>query len=139
MLFGAPDWRFAFDPRPREQKNRPLGYDEGLVCGADAAVTSLHRDFLPSSWTSYQPTPIELSMLIGSFGLFFTLFLPFRRLLPVVAIGRRERHFARGLRIKPGAAHRFAFAFPIRGTGTQSPREPQEDDGRLFHQGETYH
>ncbi|HEY6943668.1 MAG TPA: NrfD/PsrC family molybdoenzyme membrane anchor subunit [Candidatus Acidoferrum sp.] len=49
-------------------------------------VTSLHRDFLPSSWTSYRPTPIELSMLVGSFGLFFTLFLLFCRLLPVVAM-----------------------------------------------------
>ena len=49
-------------------------------------VTSLHRDFLPSSWTSYRPTPIELSMLLGSFGLFFTLFLLFCRLLPVVAM-----------------------------------------------------
>ncbi len=49
-------------------------------------VTSLHRDFLPSSWTNYRPTPIELSMLIGSFGLFFTLFLLFCRFLPVVAM-----------------------------------------------------
>lgn len=49
-------------------------------------VTSLHRDFLPSSWTSYRPTPIEIAMLLGSFGLFFTLFLLFCRLLPVVAM-----------------------------------------------------
>jgi molybdopterin-containing oxidoreductase family membrane subunit len=49
-------------------------------------VTSLHRDFLPSSWSSYRPTPIELSMLLGSFGLFFTLFLLFCRFLPVIAM-----------------------------------------------------
>ena len=49
-------------------------------------VTSLHRDFLPSSWSSYRPTPIELSMLAGSFGLFFTAFLLFCRFLPVVAM-----------------------------------------------------
>jgi Ni/Fe-hydrogenase subunit HybB-like protein len=49
-------------------------------------VTSLHRDFLPSSWSSYRPTPIELSMLVGSFGLFFTLFLLFCRFLPVIAM-----------------------------------------------------
>jgi len=49
-------------------------------------LTSLHHDFLPSSWTSYRPTPIELCMLLGSFGLFFTLFLLFCRLLPVVAM-----------------------------------------------------
>ncbi|MHC4937929.1 MAG: NrfD/PsrC family molybdoenzyme membrane anchor subunit [Planctomycetota bacterium] len=50
-------------------------------------VTSLHRDFLPSSWASYKPTLIEVVTLIGSFGLFFTLFLLFCRFLPVIAIG----------------------------------------------------
>ena len=50
-------------------------------------VTSLHRDFLPSSWTHYVPTKIEVITLLGSFGLFFTLFLLFCRFLPVIAIG----------------------------------------------------
>jgi len=50
-------------------------------------VTSLHRDFLPSAWTMYKPTVIEVVTLIGSFGLFFTLFLLFCRFLPVIAIG----------------------------------------------------
>jgi molybdopterin-containing oxidoreductase family membrane subunit len=50
-------------------------------------VTGLHRDFLPSSWTSYAPTWIELATLVGSFGLFFTLFLLFCRFLPMIAIG----------------------------------------------------
>ena len=49
-------------------------------------VTSLHRDFLPSSWWMYKPTIIEVGILIGSFGLFFTLFLLFVRFLPVVAM-----------------------------------------------------
>jgi molybdopterin-containing oxidoreductase family membrane subunit len=49
-------------------------------------VTALERDFLPSSWTNYAPTSIELATLAGSFGLFFTLFLLFCRLLPVIAI-----------------------------------------------------
>ena len=49
-------------------------------------LTSLHRDFLPSSWSSYRPTPIEIAMLLGSFGLFFTMFLLFCRFLPVVAM-----------------------------------------------------
>jgi molybdopterin-containing oxidoreductase family membrane subunit len=49
-------------------------------------VTSLHRDFLPSSWSSYTPTLFEVGMLLGSFGLFFTLFLLFCRVLPVIAI-----------------------------------------------------
>jgi molybdopterin-containing oxidoreductase family membrane subunit len=49
-------------------------------------VTSLHRDFLPSSWAMYTPTIIEVLTMIGSFGLFFTLFLLFCRFLPVIAI-----------------------------------------------------
>jgi molybdopterin-containing oxidoreductase family membrane subunit len=47
---------------------------------------SLHRDFLPSSWRMYHPTYIEIGTFIGSFGLFFTLFLLFCRLLPMIAI-----------------------------------------------------
>ena len=49
-------------------------------------VTSLHRDFLPSSWASYTPTTIEIATLVGSFGLFFTCFLLFCRVLPVIAM-----------------------------------------------------
>ena len=49
-------------------------------------VTSLHRDFLPSSWDYYSPTIWDLAALIGSFGLFFTLFTLFVRFLPMVAL-----------------------------------------------------
>jgi len=49
-------------------------------------VTSLHRDFLPSSWGMYALTRWDYAILAGSFGLFFTLFLLFVRVLPVVAI-----------------------------------------------------
>jgi molybdopterin-containing oxidoreductase family membrane subunit len=47
-------------------------------------VTSLHRDFLPSSWSMYTPTITEVSILIGSFGLFFTLYFLFCRYLPTI-------------------------------------------------------
>jgi molybdopterin-containing oxidoreductase family membrane subunit len=49
-------------------------------------VSSLGRDFLPSSWAEYVPTSVEVATLLGSFGLFFTCFLIFCRLLPVIAI-----------------------------------------------------
>jgi molybdopterin-containing oxidoreductase family membrane subunit len=49
-------------------------------------VTSLHRSYLPSSWVMYRPTIIEVGTLIGSFGLFFTCFLLFIRLLPMIAM-----------------------------------------------------
>lgn len=47
---------------------------------------TLQRDFLPSSWSGYAPTLIELATLLGSFGLFFTCFLVFCRFLPVIAM-----------------------------------------------------
>ena len=49
-------------------------------------VTTLHRDFLPSSWGVYVPTWVEALTLAGSFGLFFTMFLLFLRYLPMVAM-----------------------------------------------------
>jgi molybdopterin-containing oxidoreductase family membrane subunit len=49
-------------------------------------VTSLERDFVPSSWAGYVPTFIELATLAGSFGLFFTCFLLFCRFLPMIAM-----------------------------------------------------
>ena len=48
-------------------------------------VISLHRDFLPSSWSHYTPTLVEVGILIGTFGLFFTCFLLFVRVAPVVS------------------------------------------------------
>jgi molybdopterin-containing oxidoreductase family membrane subunit len=49
-------------------------------------ITSLHRDFLPSSWDYYRPTFWDLATLAGSFGLFFTMFTLFVRFLPMVAM-----------------------------------------------------
>ena len=49
-------------------------------------VTSVSRDFLPSSWGHYAPTMYDVGILVGSFGLFFTLMLIFVRVLPVVSI-----------------------------------------------------
>jgi len=49
-------------------------------------VSSLHRDFLPSSWGYYVPSFWDISTFIGSFGLFFTMFCLFVRFLPTVAL-----------------------------------------------------
>ncbi|RMH62654.1 MAG: hydrogenase [Calditrichaeota bacterium] len=49
-------------------------------------ATSLSQDFLPSSWDYFSPTIWDIIMLVGSFGLFFTLFLLFIRFLPMVAM-----------------------------------------------------
>jgi len=73
-------------------------------------VTSLHRDFLPSSWGTYAPTKIEVFTLLGSFGLFFTLFLLFVRALPVISIGEVKSV--------------LGYARPQAATGPAAPVEP---------------
>jgi molybdopterin-containing oxidoreductase family membrane subunit len=60
-------------------------------------VTSLHRDYLPSSWAMYRPTIFDWSMFIGTIGLFFTLLLLFIRFLPAISIFEMRT-------ILPGAA-----------------------------------
>ena len=49
-------------------------------------VTSLHRDFLPSSWGNYRGTIFDWSKFIGTIGLFLTLFFLFIRFLPTISI-----------------------------------------------------
>jgi molybdopterin-containing oxidoreductase family membrane subunit len=49
-------------------------------------VTSLHRDFVPSSWAQFTPTIWDILTYGGSFGLFFTLFILFIRVLPMINI-----------------------------------------------------
>jgi molybdopterin-containing oxidoreductase family membrane subunit len=49
-------------------------------------ATTLARDYLPSSWSYYTPTWVEVGLFVGTLGLFFTLFLLFTRVAPVVAI-----------------------------------------------------
>lgn len=66
-------------------------------------VTSLHRDFLPSSWAMYSPTIFDIGILTGSFGFFFTFVLLFARKLPVISISELKA-------VLPGAqpSHRFS-------------------------------
>lgn len=49
-------------------------------------VTALHHDFLPSSWTLYTPTWVEVAIFTGTLGLFFAMYLLFTRFIPVFAI-----------------------------------------------------
>ena len=49
-------------------------------------VTSLYRDYLPSSWTYYSPTWPEVGFYLGTFGLFFTCFFLFAKYFPVIAV-----------------------------------------------------
>lgn len=49
-------------------------------------ATTLAKDYLPSSWSFYTPSWVEVCMFLGTLGLFFTCFLIFTRVAPVVAI-----------------------------------------------------
>jgi molybdopterin-containing oxidoreductase family membrane subunit len=49
-------------------------------------VASLQRQYLPSTWSDYAPTSIEIAIFVGTLGLFFTMFLLFCRFVPVIAI-----------------------------------------------------
>lgn len=66
-------------------------------------VTSLSRDFLPSSWGYFTPTLVDVCTFIGSFGLFFTLFLLFCRWLPMVAIAEVKADMPRDEAATKGA------------------------------------
>jgi molybdopterin-containing oxidoreductase family membrane subunit len=49
-------------------------------------VTSLHRDFLPSSWGMYYPTKFDWSIYVVTIGFFVALFFLFIRFLPMISI-----------------------------------------------------
>jgi molybdopterin-containing oxidoreductase family membrane subunit len=49
-------------------------------------VTSLHRDFLPASWGMYAWSRWDAAVLIGSFGMFLTIFLLYLRAFPAISI-----------------------------------------------------
>ena len=77
----------------RARTNVPLLFVVALVVNIGMwlerfiiVVTSLHRDFLPSSWGMYYPTRWDWATFIGTMGLFGTLFFLFIRFLPMISI-----------------------------------------------------
>tara|TARA_B110000046_G_C12954508_1_gene381668 strand:+ start:11 stop:1288 length:1278 start_codon:yes stop_codon:yes gene_type:complete len=49
-------------------------------------VTSLHRDYIPSNWSMFHPTFVDIGIFIGTIGIFFTLFLLYARTFPILAL-----------------------------------------------------
>jgi molybdopterin-containing oxidoreductase family membrane subunit len=49
-------------------------------------VTSIHRDYLPSSWSMFYPTWVDIGIFVGTIGIFLFLFLLFARYFPVLAL-----------------------------------------------------
>jgi hypothetical protein len=74
-------------------------------------VTSVHRDYLPSSWSMFYPTHIDIGIFIGTIGLFFVFFLLFARFFPVLALNEVKTILkSSGESFKTGAAHSPAYA-----------------------------
>ncbi len=67
-------------------------------------VTSLHRDFLPSSWGMFWPTRWDIMTFVGTLGLFVTLFFLFIRVLPMISIFEM-RTMVPDAKVRGGKAH----------------------------------
>jgi molybdopterin-containing oxidoreductase family membrane subunit len=67
-------------------------------------VISLHQDYLPSAWRIFKPTLVDYGILLGSFGIFFTLVLLFARVLPVIATSEMKTDLP-GAQPRHGAHH----------------------------------
>ncbi len=67
-------------------------------------VTSLHRDFVPSSWTMFHPTIYDIGEYIFTFGLFFTAFFLFAKFFPVVNMAEIKSILKATSGDKPGGA-----------------------------------
>jgi len=93
-------------------------------------VISLHRDFLPSSWDYYSPTFWDISLFIGTFGLFLTLFLLFLRTLPAVAIAEVKG-------VLPQADPHFYHDHA--GDGSDVVGMPSTRPGEVYQQSESEH
>jgi molybdopterin-containing oxidoreductase family membrane subunit len=53
-------------------------------------VTSLHRDYLPSSWSMFYPTFVDIGIFIGTLGIFGTFFMLYSRSFPVIAMSEMK-------------------------------------------------
>jgi molybdopterin-containing oxidoreductase family membrane subunit len=67
-------------------------------------ITSLHRDFLPSSWGMFYPTRWDWMTFFGTIGLFITLFFLFIRVLPMISIFEM-RTIVPGAKVKGATPH----------------------------------
>ena len=77
----------------RARRNLPLLFVASILINVGMwferfviIVVGLHRNFLPSAWGMFYPTVFDIGILVGVFGLFFTLFLLFIRALPMIAM-----------------------------------------------------
>jgi molybdopterin-containing oxidoreductase family membrane subunit len=95
-------------------------------------VTSLHRDFLPSSWDYFSPTMWDISTLLGSFGLFFTLFVLFVRYAPMVAMAELKGVMPEAhVHAEVGEAYRDEVEAAVAAQSAQ-PDGDTEEEGEVY-------
>lgn len=77
----------------------------------DIIVLDLHHDYLPSAWSMFYPTHIDIAIFVGTMGLFSVFFLLFTRYFPVLPIAELK-HIVRssGESFKQGTAASPAFS-----------------------------
>ncbi|MBB6612193.1 polysulfide reductase NrfD [Pontibacter sp. Tf4] len=80
-------------------------------------VTSLHRDYLPSSWAMFSPTIIDIGVYVGTIGLFFTLFLLFCKFFPVINMAEVKAILKSSSGVKH---HHTSHAKSMHGTAPES-------------------
>ncbi len=106
-------------------------------------VTSLHRDYLPSSWTMFSPTFVDIGIFIGTIGFFFVLFLLYSRTFPVIAQAevksilkssgeryKKLREAGKPLYTMPAAAASISSSTPTNATETAKPEAPASSEDR---------
>ena len=82
MIVRSASLNIVIRPRSRLADNPfPVVVESDVII-----VTSLHRDYLPSSWSMHYPSHIDIGVYIGTIGLFFVFFLLFARYFPVLPI-----------------------------------------------------
>ncbi len=59
-------------------------------------ISSLAEDFLPSSWTDYSPTLVDIGVYVGTFGIFICGMLLFIRYIPIIAINEVKAYKKEG-------------------------------------------
>jgi Ni/Fe-hydrogenase subunit HybB-like protein len=86
-------------------------------------VTSLHRDYLPSSWAMFSPTLYDIGVYLFTFGLFFTLFLMFAKFFPVINMAEVKSIVKATSHRKDMVEHSPAMADGSDGNGVKKPEE----------------
>ncbi|MCI5057495.1 MAG: polysulfide reductase NrfD [Flavobacteriales bacterium] len=92
-------------------------------------VTSLHRDYIPSSWDDFHPTFVDLGIFIGTIGIFFVLFLLYSRVFPVLALNELKTIVkSSGEGYKNGNLKVELPTLPTQGTGSPKVEAPKVEE-----------